>query len=63
MKLSNQGAGALMLCLQKSLYEQSDIMPLLKELNFEVNGDEIVCTNPPTFDLDTFNAAQAEDDA
>lgn len=56
MKLSNQGAGTLMLCLQKSLYEQSDIMPMLKELNFEVEGDEIVCTNPPTFDLSSLNA-------
>ena len=61
MKLSNQGAGALMMCLQKSLYEQADIMPMLKELNFEVNGDEIVCTNPPTFELNTFNEAQSED--
>jgi len=61
MKLSNQGAGALMMCLQKSLYEQADIMPMLKELNFEVNGDEIVCTNPPTFDLGAFNEAQSED--
>ena len=60
MKLSNQGAGALMMCLQKSLYEQADIMPMLKELNFEVNGDEIVCTNPPAFDLGTFNEAQSE---
>ena len=60
MKLSNQGAGALMMCLQKSLYEQSDIMPMLKELDFEVNGNEIICTNPPTFDLDAFNEAQTE---
>jgi len=60
MKLSNQGAGALMMCLQKSLYEQADIMPLLKDLNFEINGEEIICTNPPTFDLDTFNAAQED---
>ena len=46
MKLSNQGAGTLMLCLQKSLFEQSDIMPMLKELNFVVQGEEIICTNP-----------------
>tara|TARA_R110002020_G_scaffold145171_10_gene318457 strand:- start:3935 stop:4120 length:186 start_codon:yes stop_codon:yes gene_type:complete len=55
MKLSNQGAGTLMLCLQKSLFEQIDILPMLQDLNFEVDGDEIVCTNPPTFDLNSFN--------
>tara|TARA_R110000824_G_scaffold107431_3_gene253729 strand:- start:56 stop:289 length:234 start_codon:yes stop_codon:yes gene_type:complete len=60
MKLSNQGAGTLMLCLQKSLFEQSDIMPMLKELNFVVQGEEIVCTNPPTFDLSVFNEEDTE---
>jgi len=51
MKLSNQGMGTLMMCLQKSLIEQSDIIPMLQELNFEVNGEEIVCTNPPKVDV------------
>ena len=53
MKLSNQGMGTLMMCLQKSLMEQSDIVPMLEELNFEVDGEEIVCTNPPTVNLNT----------
>tara|TARA_R110001583_G_scaffold27486_1_gene98200 strand:+ start:693 stop:884 length:192 start_codon:yes stop_codon:yes gene_type:complete len=51
MKLSNQGMGTLMMCLQKSLMEQSDIMPMLQELNFELEGEEIVCTNPPTVEI------------
>ena len=51
MKLSNQGMGTLMMCLQKSLMEQSDIVPLLQELEFEIQGDEIVCTNPPKAEL------------
>jgi len=51
MKLSNQGMGTLMMCLQKSLMEQSDIVPLLQELEFEIQGDEIVCTNPPKVEL------------
>ena len=30
MKLSNQALGAIMMALQKSLIEQSDITPVLK---------------------------------
>ena len=51
MKLSNQGMGTLMMCLQKSLMEQSDIVPLLQELEFKIEGDEIICTNPPKVEL------------
>ena len=51
MKLSNQGMGTLMMCLQKSLMEQSDIVPLLQDLEFEIQDDEIVCTNPPKVEL------------
>tara|TARA_R100000234_G_scaffold103462_1_gene72953 strand:+ start:390 stop:566 length:177 start_codon:yes stop_codon:yes gene_type:complete len=53
MKLSNQGMGTLMMCLQKSLLEQSDIVPLLQGLEFEIQGDEIVCTNPPKVELNS----------
>jgi len=34
MKLSNQALGAIMLALQKSLMEQSDITETLKGFNF-----------------------------
>ena len=52
MKLSDQAVGALMMALQKSLMEQSDIVPVLKELNLQVTpGDQsqstLVVTNPP----------------
>ena len=43
MKLSNQGMGTLMMCLQKSLMEQSDIVPILQELDFKVEDGEIIC--------------------
>ena len=50
MKLSNQALGALMMALQKSLMEQSDIVPVLKEFNFNVDdNEELVCLNPPSF--------------
>ena len=34
MKLSNQAIGAIMMALQNSLLEQSDIVPVLKGFNF-----------------------------
>ena len=52
MKLSNQAVGALMMALQKSLMEQSDIVPVLTEMNFQVDPEDssqstLVVTNPP----------------
>jgi hypothetical protein len=61
MKLSNQGMGTLMMCLQKSLMEQSDIVPMLRDLNFEVDGDEIICTNPPMVELNNLEEPPTED--
>ena len=52
MKLSNQAMGAIMMALQKSLLEQSDIVPTLKEFNFECEeGEELVVKNPPNFKI------------
>lgn len=58
MKLSNQAMGAIMMALQKSLLEQSDIVPTLKNFVFEQDtGDELTIRNPPTFKIgdDKFN--------
>ncbi len=60
MKLSNQAIGALMMALQRSLMEQSDIVPILQEMNFQTNPDdqsqsELVITNPPTINLDNLD--------
>ena len=55
MKLSNQALGAIMMALQKSLMEQSDIVPTLQGFDFVVNGDsqdELVVTNPPLVKFD-----------
>jgi len=48
MQLSNQAVGALMLALQKSLMEQSDILPVLKNFMFGHSTDGLVVLNPPT---------------
>ena len=52
MKLSNQAMGAIMMALQKSLLEQSDIVPTLKDFDFQlVDGEGLVVNNPPTFKM------------
>lgn len=57
MKLSDQALGAIMVALQKSLLEQSDIVPVLRSFDFEktsetkrwgTKGGELEVTNPPT---------------
>ena len=49
MKLSNQAVGAVMMALQKSLMEQTDIVPVLRGFKLEVDDtNEIVIVNPPT---------------
>tara|TARA_R110000796_G_scaffold29492_2_gene79662 strand:+ start:2749 stop:2943 length:195 start_codon:yes stop_codon:yes gene_type:complete len=57
MKLSNQALGALMMALQKSLMEQSDIVPLLQDMDFQTDPDDqsqstLVVANPPVVSLD-----------
>jgi uncharacterized protein YcgI (DUF1989 family) len=47
-KLSNQAVGAVMMALQKSLMEQTDIVPVLRNFNVQVDDTgELVITNPP----------------
>ena len=49
MKLSNQALMSIMVALQKSLMEQSDIVPVLKGFDLELNdASELEVTNPPT---------------
>tara|TARA_R100001163_G_C5005166_1_gene152944 strand:+ start:81 stop:284 length:204 start_codon:yes stop_codon:yes gene_type:complete len=53
MNLSDQAVGAVMMALQKSLLEQSDIVPVLKNFEFaaaaeEEGGEaELFVKNPP----------------
>ena len=48
MKISDQALGAVMMALQKSLMEQVDIVPILREFDFQINqNEELVVTNPP----------------
>tara|TARA_R100000005_G_C4894981_1_gene139915 strand:- start:373 stop:576 length:204 start_codon:yes stop_codon:yes gene_type:complete len=52
LKLSDEALGAVMLALQKSLMDQSDIVPVLKGFNFKVNEkNELFVMNPPLLKL------------
>ena len=49
MTLSNQALGALMMALQKSLMQQSDITIILRDFKFQVDENEqLIILNPPT---------------
>ena len=46
--LSRQAIGALMMALQKSLLEQSDIVPVLQGFEIQVDdANQLVVMNPP----------------
>tara|TARA_R100000008_G_C3578633_1_gene166909 strand:+ start:419 stop:625 length:207 start_codon:yes stop_codon:yes gene_type:complete len=51
-KLSIEAMGALMMCLQKCLLEQSDITEILKNLKFKTLDDELYVMNPPIVKFD-----------
>ena len=51
-KLSNQAVGAIMMALQKSLMEQTDIVPVLQEFQIQVDdAGELVVMNPPRVEV------------
>jgi len=53
LKLSDEALGAIMMALQKSLLEQSDIVPVLKNFNFKTNEEnELYVMNPPIVKFD-----------
>ena len=59
--LSTQAVSAIMMALQKSLIEQTDIVPVLMQFNIQIDdAGQLVVTNPPTFEVST---AQGETNA
>jgi hypothetical protein len=51
MQLSNQAVGAVMMALQKSLMEESDIVPVLNSFVLIETPDGLVVTNPPVLEF------------
>jgi len=58
--LSDQALGAVMMALQKSLMDQSDIVPVLKGFQFALhekkNETELIVLNPPIVKVDKEDA-------
>ena len=62
MKLSDQALGAIMMALQKSLLEQSDIVPVLKGFHFVLEENETLkVLNPPNFEIPCTDSAFNEE--
>ena len=55
--LSSQAIGALMMALQKSLLEQSDIVPVLEGFEIQVDDtNQLVVMNPPVVKAEKRNS-------
>ena len=61
MYMSAQAMGALMMALQKSLLEQSDIVPVLKNFKFRLSEEGLVVLNPPLVKLQEDSEENEED--
>ena len=59
-KLSDEALGAVMMCLQKCIMEQSDIVPMLKNLDFTTVNDELFVLNPPIVKFDVEEVPEDE---
>jgi hypothetical protein len=60
LKLSNEALGAVMMALQKSLLEQSDIVPVLQGFNFEAVNDKLFVVNPPLVKMSDFGLSEED---
>ena len=63
MKLSNQAMGALMMALQKCLMEETDIIELLRDMDFDYSPgmpEVLMIVNPPIISLEgtTFKSVE-----
>jgi hypothetical protein len=47
MQLSDQALACVMVALQRSLMEQTDIVPVLKGFNFTLQDGQLSVENPP----------------
>lgn len=58
--LTDQALGAVMMALQKSLMEQTDIVPVLKGFEFIPTEEGLVVKNPPLVRFDSDGMALYE---
>jgi len=62
MLMSEQAMGAIMMALQKSLMEQSDIVPLLKGFKFRMSEAGLMVMNPPIVKFGMENISNEEEE-
>ena len=60
MQLSNQAIGAIMMALQKSLMEQTDIVPVLQGFMLAHSDGGLMVINPPTVSVGTDSDSDIE---
>jgi len=61
-RLSDEALGAIMMALQKSLMEQSDIVPTLSALEFKIGENKkLYIMNPPIVKLQEDSMYPASD--
>jgi len=53
MQLSPQALGAVMMALQNSLMNQTDIVPVLQGFKFMDSPDGLIVANSPVVEVDT----------
>tara|TARA_Y100000310_G_C20672271_1_gene810930 strand:- start:1950 stop:2180 length:231 start_codon:yes stop_codon:yes gene_type:complete len=63
MFLTDQAVAAVMMALQRSLLEQSDIVPTLKEFKFRLSDTGLMILNPPVVKFDAEEAEPLQGDA
>jgi tRNA1(Val) A37 N6-methylase TrmN6 len=63
MYMNDQAVGAVMMALQKSLMEQSDIVPVLKGFKFRLSEAGLVVMNPPLVKADQTDTEETQEDA
>lgn len=51
MRLSNQAIGAVMMALQNSLMDQSDILPVFREFVLKETEEGLIVENPPIIQI------------
>ena len=61
MQLTDQALGAVMMALQKSLMEQTDIVPVLQGFVFTETNDGLVVENPPILAFENAETNEVED--
>jgi hypothetical protein len=60
LQLSNQALGAIMMALQESLMNQTDLVPILQGFELQSGDTGLVVMNPPTVRMD--NTPITDDD-